>query len=149
MKFWAFWYIVCLVLENTPIKTGETWETEIRVVACKTRWEISAFGTQITHAKWQPASGALGWWVIKSRANRNWTFSKFDFWPRKPINSNSNHFLSLHFFSSMAKCRKLTPSSSCCHFLPLEKLQACITFISTDGIRYREVRWARELLSFS
>ena len=119
MKFWAFWYIVCLVLENVAAKAGETWETDTKVIARKTRWEISVCGTQITHTKWQPASRALGWWVISLEPIKAWQVSCLTFDHKKTINSQVK--------SLSLSCSPLLPQASCWFFF-------IITFSSSYSI---------------
>ena len=45
MKFWAFWYIVCLCLENAAAKVGKIWGTQTGAISRKTRQELARIET--------------------------------------------------------------------------------------------------------
>ena len=97
MKFWAFWYIVCLCLENVVPETRETWEPETGGMARKMRWLSVKCGTH-KGVVWQPSKG----YRRNSIQKQGWKGNLA--WKKKPIKGDGFSLSSLHF----------SPSSSCC-----------------------------------
>ena len=135
MKFWAFWYIVCLCLENAVPETRGTREPETGAMARKTMHQFSACETH----KWQPSGGPPH--AYKSSLINQWESNKckvdLDFW--KSIKAHETFSLFSKIFS-LLPLREFSALHRHKISAPLLDLQAWISWDLITRIHFRSVR---------